>query len=49
MKKGRVEKVTRPQPTIHGNCDSWAFIVGKKRGVQAPHEPKFSVVVVWQR
>ena len=23
-------KVTRPEPTIYGNCDSWSFIVGKK-------------------
>jgi hypothetical protein len=22
--------VTRPKPTIYGNCDSWSFIVGKK-------------------
>jgi hypothetical protein len=28
-KKGRVMKVTRPEPTIYGNCDSWSFIVGK--------------------
>lgn len=31
MKKGRVNDATRPQPTIYGNCDSWDFIVGKKR------------------
>jgi hypothetical protein len=24
--------VTRPEPTISGNCDSWSFIVGKKPG-----------------
>jgi hypothetical protein len=30
-KKGRVKKVTRPKPTIYGNCDSWNFIVGKTR------------------
>jgi hypothetical protein len=30
-KKGRVMKVTRPKPTIYGNCDSWNFIVGKTR------------------
>jgi hypothetical protein len=29
-KKGRALKVTRPKPTIYGNCDSWNFIVGKK-------------------
>ena len=23
--------VTRPKPTIYGNCDSWSFIVGKTR------------------
>jgi hypothetical protein len=28
-KKGRVMKVTRPEPTIYGNCDGWNFIVGK--------------------
>jgi hypothetical protein len=28
-KKGRVKKVTRPEPTIYGNCDGWNFIVGK--------------------
>ena len=22
--------VTRPEPTIYGNCDSWKFIAGKK-------------------
>ena len=31
-KKGRALKVTRPKPTIYGNCDSWNFIVGKKPG-----------------
>ena len=30
MKKGRASGVTRPEPTIYGNCDSWASIVGKK-------------------
>jgi hypothetical protein len=29
--------VTRPEPTIYGNCDSWSFIVGKKA---APYSPK---------
>ncbi len=24
--------MTRPKPTIYGNCDSWSFIVGKKPG-----------------
>jgi hypothetical protein len=22
--------LTRPEPTINGNCDSWGFILGKK-------------------
>jgi hypothetical protein len=35
MKKGRVGVLTRPQPTIFGNCDSWSFIVGKKRGIES--------------
>ena len=30
MKKGRVSVMTRPKPTIYGNCDSWNSIVGKK-------------------
>ncbi len=30
QKKGRALNVTRPKPTIYGNCDSWNFIVGKK-------------------
>ncbi|MFV0679665.1 hypothetical protein [Ottowia sp.] len=34
MKKGRVGVMTRPQPTIFGNCDSWSFIVGKKGGTK---------------
>ena len=29
-------KVTRPEPTIYGNCDSWNFIVGKKPGTYSP-------------
>jgi hypothetical protein len=28
--------VTRPEPTIYGNCDSWSFIVGKKPGAYSP-------------
>jgi len=31
--------VTRPKPTIYGNCDSWSFIVGKK---PSPYSPKNS-------
>jgi hypothetical protein len=27
---------TRPEPTIIGNCDSWIFIVGKKRVESSP-------------
>jgi hypothetical protein len=38
MKKGRASDVTRPQPTIYGNCDSWEFIVGKKA---RHHKPFF--------
>ena len=30
MKKGRAKEMTRPEPTIYGNCDSWDSIVGKK-------------------
>ena len=30
MKKGRAKEMTRPEPTINGNCDSWDSIVGKK-------------------
>jgi hypothetical protein len=28
--------VTRPKPTIYGNCDSWDFIVGKKACTYSP-------------
>jgi hypothetical protein len=31
-KKGRARWQARPQPTIHGNCESWNPIVGKKSG-----------------
>jgi hypothetical protein len=35
LKEGGKEKrarrvVTRPEPTIFGNCEGWNFIVGKK-------------------
>jgi len=30
--------MTRPEPTIYGNCDSWEFIVGKKAIAQSPHK-----------
>src|SRR5262245_22512400 len=36
-KKGRALKVTRPKPTIYGNCDSWNFIVGKKPRAYSRH------------
>ena len=28
--------MTRPEPTIYGNCDSWNFIVGKKPVMNHP-------------
>jgi len=28
--------LTRPEPTIFGNCDSWSFIVGKKGTAYSP-------------
>jgi len=28
--------LTRPEPTIIGNCDSWSFIVGKKPARYSP-------------
>ena len=31
--------MTRPEPTIYGNCDSWEFIVGKKTLGQSPYNP----------
>ena len=35
--------MTRPEPTIYGNCDSWDFIVGKKSLTgstnKTPHAP----------
>ena len=30
--------MTRPEPTIYGNCDSWKFIVGKKALGQSPYK-----------
>jgi hypothetical protein len=30
--------MTRPEPTIYGNCDSWNFIVGKKSKTVSPHK-----------
>jgi len=32
--------VTRPEPTIYGNCDSWSFIVGKKPRPYRRHDAK---------
>ena len=31
--------MTRPEPTIYGNCDSWGFIVGKKGLPVSPAKP----------
>ena len=31
--------MTRPEPTIYGNCDSWGFIVGKKAVCESPDKP----------
>jgi len=28
--------LTRPEPTIIGNCEGWSFIVGKKSRKQSP-------------
>ena len=28
--------LTRPEPTIIGNCEGWSFIVGKKPGTYSP-------------
>lgn len=28
--------MTRPEPTIYGNCESWDFIVGKKPALNSP-------------
>lgn len=28
--------LTRPEPTIIGNCEGWNFIVGKKRATYSP-------------
>jgi hypothetical protein len=46
LKRRRQEKrarrvVTRPEPTIYGNCDSWDFIVGKKGAPYSPKNRKF--------
>ena len=32
--------MTRPEPTIYGNCDSWNFIVGKKPAVHSLEKAK---------
>lgn len=32
--------MTRPEPTIYGNCDSWNFIVGKKPWTYSPKNSK---------
>ena len=33
--------MTRPEPTIYGNCDSWDFIVGRK---PKPNTPQGSLI-----
>jgi len=33
--------VTRPEPTIYGNCDSWDFIVGKLPRSNSPATAHF--------
>ena len=32
--------MTRPEPTIYGNCEGWIFIVGKK---PEANRPKISI------
>jgi hypothetical protein len=43
QKKGRVLERTRPEPTIFGNCESWKFIVGKKREQHRRGIPKDTI------
>jgi len=31
--------VTRPEPTIIGNCEGWKLIVGKKPARYSPKKP----------
>ena len=31
--------MTRPEPTIYGNCEGWIFIVGKKPEANSPKIP----------
>ena len=31
--------MTRPEPTIYGNCDSWDLIVGRKPVEEAAQQP----------
>ena len=31
--------MTRPEPTIYGNCEGWNFIVGKKPEANSPKIP----------
>jgi hypothetical protein len=43
-KEKRARRIlTRPKPTIIGNCEGWSFIVGKKPATYSPkichHEP----------
>jgi hypothetical protein len=37
--KGARQRLTRPEPTINGNCDSWGFILGKKAASPNPQRP----------
>jgi len=42
LKRSRQEKrarqiLTRPEPTIFGNCEGWKFIVGKKPQTYSPN------------
>jgi len=32
-------KMTRPEPTIIGNCEGWNFIVGKNAKEKSPNNP----------
>lgn len=36
--------VTRPEPTIYGNCEGWTFIVGKKDFKYSPSCPSKSAL-----
>jgi len=36
--------LTRPEPTIIGNCDSWKFIVGKKPEKHRPSNSRHALL-----